>query len=552
MRTAPALVVGLIAGGALGFALAGWLGDDASRAERTELARQAAAPAAAPALPAPTWSQAERLTAPPAPIADAPAPADAPPSAAADAMVGILVHGAVLDPDNRPADLGSWNGLQADSGLGQPRSVEVGPDSTYAISGLTPGAWTLSIDAQGWRPWRRELTLSAAQPVVRLDIVLQPAVVLDIKAFTPSGEPLTKSLQALLQGGNSWNARLGAIATLQPPPAALPETSARLYERWGIGDFSDAANRLSQDDAMPADVIGRLELDEPLPAYVSLMFRHLVLQTQSVEPGSKEVVFVVPPSALEALLGGVRLRVIDEESRQPITDAYANLFDSQSSGGGLPPDATGLFQWERQRPGLLELSVTAPDHEKWDGEVSVPAGGVADLGTLELSPAMAARGVVLDESGQPHSVNLRALADETRGPGLGARRYNKSGADGRFEWKTLGQRRYRLLVSDEEWTALPVLVDLRGGDANDVRIVVVRGARVRLLTRWPTSEPHDLRVEADGGMVISSSQSWQSDWTWSKRLPPGAYVAIVSQGGRDLKRVPFEVGAADIAVELAP
>jgi hypothetical protein len=551
MRAAPALVVGLIAGGALGFALAGWFGDDAARGERFELTRESASPAAAPALPAPTWGQAEPLRATPAPVAAAPAPAGTQASAAAAVIVGILVYGAVLDPDGRPA-VGVSSGVQFDNGLGKPRAVDVGSSSTYAASGLSPGAWTVTADAAGWRPWRKELTLTAAQPAVRLDITLQPAVVLDIKAFTPSGESLVKALQGLLQGGDSWNARLGAIATLDPPPPALPETSTRLYDRWGIGFFSDAANRLSQDEALPADVIGRLELDEPLPAYVSLVFRHLVLQTQSVAPGTQEVVFVLPPSALEALLGGVRVRVLDEETRQPIPDAYANLFDSQSSGGGMKPDASGLFQWERQRPGLLELSVTAPDHEKWDGEVSVPAGGVADLGTLELSPAMAARGIVLDESGQPHSVNLRALTDETRGPGLGARRYNKSGADGRFEWKTLGKRRYRLLVSDEEWTALPVLVDLRGGDANDVRITVVRGARVRLLTRWLAAEPRDLRVETDGGLLMSTTKSWQSDWVWSKRLPPGAYVAIVSAGGRDLKRVPFEVGDTDIAVELEP
>src|SRR4030095_9039914 len=103
-----------------------------------------------------------------------------------------------------------------------------------------------------------------------------------------------------------------------PPRAPRPEPSLRLYQRWGIGYFFEAGNQVMGEDAMPADVMGRLELDEPLPAYVSLVFRPLVLQTQSVEPGTKEVVFVLPASALEALLGGVRVRVIDEETRPPI------------------------------------------------------------------------------------------------------------------------------------------------------------------------------------------------------------------------------------------
>ena len=554
MRAAPALVVGLIAGGALGFVLHAWLGDDDARVERSEPARESAAPnATAEPLPTPPRGAAERLAAAPQPavLDDAAAAAGASTSPAADAALGILVYGAVLEPDGRPA-VGVSGGVQFDNGQGQPLEVDVSPSSTYAISGLSPGAWTVTVDAEGWRPWRKEVSLTAAQPAVRLDITLQPAVVLDIKATTPSGEPLSQALQGLLSGGDAWNSRLGAIATLDPPPAALPETSLRLFDRWGIGVFRDAFNPLAKGDVQPEEVIGRLELDEPLPAYVSLMLRHLVLQTQTVEPGAHEVSFVVPPSALEALLGGVRLRVIDEETRQPVTKAYANLYDSQSGGGGLAADAPGVFEWIHQRPGRLELSISAPDHEKWHGEVSVPPGGVADLGTLELSPAMAVRGVVVDDSGAPHSVDLRALPDEAGGAGRAARTHYKSGADGRFEIKTLGKRRYRLLVGDDDWTSLPVLVDLRGGEVNDVRVVVAHGAQVRLLLRWPPSEPFDVRVETGDGLVVHRSENWQSEWVWRKRMAPGAYVAIIARDGRDLKRRPFEVGDQDITVELSP
>src|SRR5262245_19693130 len=121
MRAAPALVVGLIAGGALGFVLHAWLGGEAERDERPQRARESEAAATPPALPTPNASRAERLTAPPAPVdAEVAAPTGAASSPAADALVGILVHGAVLDPDNRPAQLGEWNNLKFDSGAGEP------------------------------------------------------------------------------------------------------------------------------------------------------------------------------------------------------------------------------------------------------------------------------------------------------------------------------------------------------------------------------------------------------------------------------------------------
>ena len=128
----------------------------------------------------------------------------------------------MLDPDGRPATLGTRRSLRFDRGAGEPLEIEVPETSTYAVSGLAPGRCTVQLDTQGYRPYRHELVLDAAQPAVRLDIVLEPAVVLLVKAVTPSGERLSDALKAVMGPGALADPPLAAVASREPPPASLP------------------------------------------------------------------------------------------------------------------------------------------------------------------------------------------------------------------------------------------------------------------------------------------------------------------------------------------
>lgn len=555
MRTGE-ITLGLVAGGVLGFLLHAWLADGAPAPE--------AAPRPAPAGPLREAPRAPLAVAPAvveaaplAPEADAtPAAAEAGRVPAADPLVGILVHGALVQPDGRPVPVDPQrNWMSFDDGRGKPRSLQVAPASTYAISGLRPGALTVSANPPGFRPRRDTLQLDAARPVVRHDLVLEPAPILLIKGFTPEGEPLVDAVLRELGGERRWQApRLTAIATREPPPGDLPAISHRAYDRWGIGSYSDRLDgSWNGTDDLPADVMGRLELDEPLPACVSLVFRHLLLATQRVEPGTTEVVFVVPLDRLRALMGSVRLRVVDAETRQVPEGLRAELSDSQSSGGGSPPGEDGSFTWENVKPGLAELTVRATGHETHYQEVLVPPGGVADLGQLELQPATAISGFVVDEAGQPVVVSLRALRDDLdAGLGMGARTWQKSDVEGAFRFENLGRHRYRVTVGGEDHALGWVPVDTRAGDVTGVRLVVQRGALLRLVTDWPASERYGLRVITADGALVSSSDAWQGDWTWAQRLAPGDYVVTLSRDGQELRRVPFQVGDEDLSVRVAP
>ena len=549
------VLVGAALGAVLGFGVHAWITAGTDAGARLGEDRVQPKEAAHSGLPAPRAPAAEPIVIPDPSPDGAPGAADAGSSAgaAADALVGILVHGAVIDTNGRAVPPAEW-GITFDDARGQPQWTKVGPSSTYAMSGLTPGQWTVHCRLPGYRGTTRTLELSASQTVVRLDLVLEPAVVLLIKAFTPEGQPLLDAIKAEMAGGEPWNPyRIAAIATREPPPAALPEISERSYERWDIGSYSDRLDSWRGPDDTPSDAMGKLELDGALPAYVSVVFRHIVLQTQLVEPDATEVVFVISIPSLQALLGSVKLHVVSAETKQPVPGMTAALSDSQTSGGGDKPDAEGNFLWEKQRPGRLELEVRAADHETLYAVVSVQPGATTDLGTLELTRLAAMRGRVVDAAGSPVALNLRALIDEPiGGRGMGARSSFKSNAEGAFESYGLGRHRYHVAIASDEWAALPVPVDLSNGDVEGVVITVVPGTPVRLIPRWESGQRYDVRVTNEEGAIASDARAWDSEWTWFKRMVPGRYEVTLLDEGRMVKQIPLVVGDTQLALELKP
>jgi hypothetical protein len=548
-------LVGVALGAVLGFGVHALITADTDVGARLGADRVRSREAAPSGLPAPRAPAPEPVVIPdPSPIgATAVTDAGSSAGAAADALVGILVHGAVIDTNGRAVPPADW-GISFDDDRGEPQRAKVGPSSTYAMSGLTPGRWTVRCRLQGYRGTTRTLELSAAQPVVRLDLVLEPAVVLLIKAFTPAGQPLLEAIKSEMAGGESWNPyRIAAIATREPPPAALPEISERSYESWDIGSYSDRLDSWRGPDDTPSDAMGKLELDGALPAYVSVVFRHIVLQTQLVEPGTTEVVFVVSIPSLQALLGAVKLRVVSADTKQPVPGMTAALSDSQTSGGGDKPDAAGNFLWEQQRPGRLELEVRAADHETLYAVVSVQPGATTDLGTLELTSLVAVRGRVVDAAGNPVALNLRALIDDPiGGRGMGERSSFKSNAEGAYESYGLGRHRYHVSISSDQWAALPVPVDLSNGDVEGLVITVVPGMPVRLIPRWESGQRYGVRVTSEEGSIASDARAWDTEWTWFKRLPPGRYEVALIDEGRMVKRLPLVVADTPVALELKP
>lgn len=557
MRPIGWIIFGLVAGLVLGFGLAGWL-DEAAAESRL---RPSEVLGTSPTTEPPTLGAGsfDRATDPslrravPAPEVMSTPAVNSTLYTRADEAVGILLFGSLADSDGNPIEVesGSMAFLRAD---GTRIRHRVRNATTYSVTGLSAGHWTIQLNWDGFRPLSREIDLRTDEPVRREDLVLESAVILLVEAITPDGMPLMDGLRDEL-GAESWDVRISAIATAQPLVGDLPEISHRAYSRYGIGRFDDPMESpWPAATALPGGMLGRLELDDPLPAYVSLLLRHVVIASQRIEPGTEEVVFVVPLADVLGLFGEVRIQIVDADTRDPITDGMATLTDSQSMGGGDRPDDEGRFEWTMQRPGLLELEIRATGYEYWVSEVSVPPGGVADLGTVSLYAATNIHGRVIDADGNPQFVGLQAYPahrfNETRS--ILSRGSFQSAADGTFSIGPVGRRKYELLIGGQVWAALPVFVDTYAGDVQNVVITVSPATMLYVKPTWPADRRFRLRVVAADGLVISDSPSWDSARPWWRRLVRGDYVVELIDGTTVIATVPVTVGKERVNIEIGP
>jgi len=474
-------------------------------------------------------------TAAPAPLAD---------------PLGVVLFGAVLDELGQPVSdelVRAQVRLQGPGG--SVRSCQV-TDATFSFAGLRAGPWSLNLDMEGFLPLAMELDLQPGEPR-RQDLLLSRAVVLPVRIRTPSGE----STQELLDkaAGSSWDAlRLTVVATAEPLTHDLPPISHRRYDRHELGSYAanEQAPWLPPSD-MPADCDGLLELTAPLPVWVSLLARHVVLATQQVPLGATEIVFVMPVAAAQGVLGEVRLTVVDAESGEPLLNARVDLSDSQSSGGGSPVDGMGSVHFVEQLPGLLELTINAPGHESLRRAVTVASGTPTDLGEVPLDVATALGGRVVDTLGAPVALRLHAVPVDRfdRDADLCRRQSWQSGSDGRFTFPLQGRERYVLETSDRDWVVRPQVLDARQGDLTDIELVVDKPVPVTLHASWAADQTRALRIYTETGAPVRSYQRWVGGSQRILPLSPGRYEYVVGARGAGHE---FVVGASAATVSLRP
>ena len=464
--------------------------------------------------------------------------------------LGVVLFGAVLDELGEPVDKArarAWVRLHGPDG--SERSCEV-TDATFSFAGLGPGPWSLSFDMEGFLPLAMELDLQLGDPL-RQDLQLSRAVVLAVRIRTPSGE----STQELLDkgAGSSFEAmRLTVVATPEPLTQDLPPISHRRYNRYELGSY--AANEQfpwSPSSDMPADCDGLLELTSPLPVWVSLLARHVVLATQQVPVGASEIVFVMPLEAVQGVMGEVRLTVVDAESGEPLLNARVDLSDSQSGGGGHPVDGAASVRFVGQLPGLLELTISAPGHESLQRMVTVASGTPTDLGEVPLHAETTLAGRVVDSLGAPVALVLQALPVDRfdRDADLSRRRRFLSGPDGRFSVSHKGRERYVLETSDSDWVIRPSIVDARRGDVTEIELVVDKPVPVTLQAAWAADQTLSLRIYAENGAPLRSYQRCAGGSELSVHLSPGNYEYVVGERGSGHE---FVVGVSAATVSLWP
>ena len=260
----------------------------------------------------------------------------------------------------------------------------------------------------------------------------------------------------------------------------------------------------------------------------------MVLERRQILGHEEELVFVVDESALTAVCGEVRVRVVDRESRAPIV---TGVHLSHPSGGlrVVPRVDAGELIFEDVPPGTLDLELqTGSEYEWLEHSVDVRPSDLVDLGTIELGRRQAFRVKVIDEAGEPIAGGARLSATRPATVAgvhdLSLRMGFQVDAEGEAEIDFLAPGPTLLRAGGVDGHALVGrLVDTR--EESQIVFVVPAGVEVSF-RREDGTDPAVLFVLEDDAGVVLSGGSWLPSKTC---LQPGRYRITRSLGGLDVE-----------------
>jgi RNA polymerase sigma-70 factor (ECF subfamily) len=486
------------------------------------------------------------------------APTEAP-AAAVNEKPQTLFYGSLLDPSGKPLT-GLWTaGVSLTDADGRRRFGDAKDSGAFAFNALPYGKYWVSAGADGYHTTTELIDLDAAHAQIQKDFTLKPVPILKVSVVTPEGA----NLFDLLRGEMKLKGHrvLVPVATKDRPGKWFNERFGSDTNTFGIGQFWSNGPRVSE---LPKGYMGILMLDQELPAFVSLVNYHRVLQTKEVTPGEDEVRFVVSLDDLLASQATIQMQVLDACTQAPIPTAHASLWGGTYRDGGKGSDANGNIVFEAREPGEFDLHVSARDHEEYKAHIMADSGVTTDLGQILLDKEITLNVKVVDGSGAPRSelFSFGLLDPPTPKLSMKLQMYQSSG-DGILKLAHLGRHVYVLRTFDFDagndegkngttWVSGDVLLDLRSGTAPaNFVITLVLATRVMLLVK---SEPADglrFRITDEQGLDLVSSRFY-GHGPHPLTLPQGTYkVALLDANKTVLEEQTMTVGATPMTVELS-
>ena len=310
--------------------------------------------------------------------------------------VGIVVHGKLLVPPGAepPEQIGI--GFRR---TGVYRGGTVTAGSHYAVAGLAPGTWEVSVRAKGFARYAEEHTFGTSSVQV-LDLPLQPAHIVKVFLRTPDGGRLAEKLAE----AGVRRPGLTVIVTEAPLLSDLPPTDNTTVGDVGVGRYESTQRRGKPDPDAPD---GELQLDRAPPLHAALLMRHVVVARQPIGEGQQQLTFEVDVADLKDRLGTVRVQILDGPTGEPITDGlWMSLNTAQGGGTRAQPDAEGLVV-ASVPPGLVSMLIRGKNREsRWD-LLRVRSGRVLELGTMYLHPPVQLKGRLIGPGGEPVSGSVQ-------------------------------------------------------------------------------------------------------------------------------------------------
>lgn len=470
------------------------------------------------------------------------------------------IHGALLSPALVPIRGVWYSGVSVTDQAGARTHCGIDRDASYSFTAPAFGTYWLTAAAEGYRGQSVVIELTPEEPVVRADFILQDAVMLRIRLVTPEGGDVFQALRDMKAPSSA--SHLVPVATAENPGPRFNEVFGSLNNHFGIGHFWDYGPRVA---GLPPGTMGLLVLDGDLPAWVSLVHYHTVLESQRVAPGQDEVVFVVSPESLLAGLATVQVQLLDAASGLPVDDAMVSL---QGHGGYEREVSTawgGVAVLKDRMPGLYELSVRADGFERVRLPVDALPGEVTDLGVVELARETTLQGFVFDGDGKPLAAGFTiGLVDAVDGTIRWLRDDTfESEADGSFQVRGLGLHEYVIRSDNQasinpevsagiEWVSGLISCDLRSGSLAAFDIHMRPASKIVLQVAGGRGDGMRFRVLEESGRELLASRFYGPS-PRSLSLPPGKYrVMLLDASARLLSERSLELGADAVHLEFDP
>ena len=404
-----------------------------------------------------------------------------------------------------------------------------GPDGAFRIAGLESGAYALQARHDGYAAATLDpLRLESGVTPPTVDVWLLPGAVLSGFVHRPDGSGAKGFIVAARAEG----------AESRPFGAGLPEATG--------DDGAFTIDGLRAGETYTLVVFGRGGPPEPRDSVVA------------------------PARDVEILVGGVgRItgRVIDAQTRKPVTDFTATYEADLASGGfgrrmrggaaaraardsreddeddGASRSLDGTFAIQDVPPGTWTVTVDAEGYETARvGGVSVREGETAPDVEVQVRRGRVLGGRVIEsQTGRPvPGVSVTASSAAATGPAGFGQAVALSDADGRFEITGLALGTYRLLAQHPDYAEASQIVDVEQTVAS-VAVRLSAGGTLGGVVVAESGEPvagAEVALQTDGGggpRFGGSGPSTASDGTGAfrfDRLAAGRYSVTASLGGR--------------------